>query len=205
MRFSSLAATAQSSPPGRPFQLGLPVLVVPCGSGNDFARALGLRKVSDALEAWQGFCSSGHNLKTIDLGVIAPLDSSGSPKPENRRYFCCVGGVGLDSDVARLANRLPRWVRGHGGYALSLLPAVFRFTPVTAKITLAGREQAVGITAEANRLVLAAFANAPTYGGGLRIAPQAQLDDGKLTSAWWATSIDSDCCACFLPSISDGT
>src|SRR5579864_1401661 len=53
--------------------LRLPVLVVPCGSGNDFARALGLRSVSDSLRAWRRFCSGMDNARTIDLGLVEPL------------------------------------------------------------------------------------------------------------------------------------
>src|SRR6266700_1731259 len=48
--------------------LGLPVLVVPCGSGNDFARALKLRRVRDSLAAWRTFVARGNNVRTIDLG-----------------------------------------------------------------------------------------------------------------------------------------
>ena len=54
-------------------KLGLPVLVVPAGSGNDFARALGLRRVRDSLAAWQRFCAGQENVRAIDLGVISPL------------------------------------------------------------------------------------------------------------------------------------
>ena len=41
---------------GQLVKLALPVLVVPAGSGNDFARALGLRRVRDSLTAWRRFC-----------------------------------------------------------------------------------------------------------------------------------------------------
>ena len=51
-------------------KLGLPVLVVPAGSGNDFARALGLRRVRDSLGPWQRFCAGQENVRAIDLGVI---------------------------------------------------------------------------------------------------------------------------------------
>src|SRR5512132_3722468 len=42
-------------------KLKLPVLVVPAGSGNDFARAIGLFKVRDSMAAWQRFVASGKN------------------------------------------------------------------------------------------------------------------------------------------------
>jgi diacylglycerol kinase (ATP) len=150
-------------------RLQLPVLVVPCGSGNDFARALGLRSVRDALAAWKTFASGGTHLRSIDLGVITALS-----EPLHQHYFCCVGGIGLDAEVARRANQLPRWLRARGGYALSLLPTMFQFAPVAMKITHGESP------AKARPTVLAAFANTPTYGGGMKIAPRAQLDDGQL-------------------------
>ncbi len=163
-------------------KLQLPVLVVPCGSGNDFAQALGLLGVRDSLVAWRTFSSGGGNARMIDLGVITSTaedwqDAGEVPAP-HEHYFCCVGGVGLDAEIARRANQLPRWLRAHGGYLLSFLPALLRFVPLAMKISLpraGGREEFV-----AKPTVLIGFANAPTYGGGMKIAPQAQLDDGSL-------------------------
>jgi diacylglycerol kinase (ATP) len=155
-------------------RLHLPVLVVPCGSGNDFARALGLHSVRNALAAWTTFASGGASVRTIDLGVITAL----SEPATHTHYFCCVGSVGLDADVARRANWLPRWVRSHGGYALSLIPTLFHFTSFPMKISLLSGAASVP---HSNRpTVLAAFANAPTYGSGMKIAPRAKLDDGQL-------------------------
>jgi diacylglycerol kinase (ATP) len=175
-------------------KLELPVLVVPSGSGNDFARSLGLRRVRDSLAAWRHFCSGLDNVRQIDLGVIsaiggehtasAPIEPAHGVKSQ---YFCCVAGVGLDAEVSRIANRLPRWLRGHGGYALSLLPTIARFAPLAVKISTI--VDSAGGTTDDSRLwmmrsnqltILAAFANTPTYGGGMKIAPRAKLDDGLL-------------------------
>jgi diacylglycerol kinase (ATP) len=170
-------------------KLGLPVLVVPAGSGNDFARALGLRRVRDSLASWRNFCAGENNVHAIDLGVITPLQDAGeSPAPHEssrdsvlgtRYYFCSVAGLGLDSEVARRANDLPRWLRGHGGYALTLVPTIFRFAPFPVKISTP--DAAGGWASRSEQpTMLAAFANTSTYGGGMRIAPRAQMDDGQL-------------------------
>ncbi len=102
-------------------RLNLPVLVVPSGSGNDFARSLHLHSNRDSLKAWRNFESGKVQPRAIDLGVIRPAAS-----PETERYFCGVAGCGLDSITARRANQMPRWLRGHGGYALALLPALLK-------------------------------------------------------------------------------
>ncbi len=171
---------------GQLVRLGVPVLVVPAGSGNDFARALGLRRVRDSLAAWRKFCDNSAHVSTIDLGVIFALESAGgasaphSPAPHDSRYFCCVAGVGLDGEVSRRANLLPRWLRGHGGYVLSLAPAIFTFAPLPMKILTAAEDSAGWTTRSDQPTILAAFANTPVYGGGMKIAPRAKMDDGLL-------------------------
>jgi len=165
-------------------QLQLPVLVVPCGSGNDFARALKLRRIRDSVDAWRRFSSGQSNVRQIDLGVIshpANADSGISTSTGAPRYFCCVGGVGLDVEIARRANQLPRWIRGHGGYPLSLLPALWGFEPSVVRLRASSPDSVGALVARHDGpAIVAAFANAPAYGGGIRIAPGAQLDDGKL-------------------------
>jgi diacylglycerol kinase (ATP) len=200
-------------------ELQLPVLVVPRGSGNDFARALHLRTVRDSVEAWHGFLSGKGNMRMIDLGVITPLrpqglkpkeanqsgtaeampfpsvpfptasspavapsPTSGNWKPETRNsnYFCCIGGVGLDGEIARRTNRLPRWLRGHGGYILNTIPALFQFAAFPMRILLPQKNRSAAVVSSDKPSLLATFANAPTFGGGMRIAPSALLDDGLL-------------------------
>jgi len=175
-------------------RLQLPVLVVPHGSGNDFARALSLRSTGDALAAWRQFASpkraddSGpgqKNVRCIDLGMISPVPSPGAAVDDSAgtacgRYFCCVGGVGLDVEVARRANQLPRALRRRGGYLFSVLPALLGFQAIAVKVQ-ASTEDATGAldVRHDGPAMVVAFANTPTYGGGILIAPHAQLDDGK--------------------------
>jgi diacylglycerol kinase (ATP) len=171
---------------GQLVRLGLPVLVVPAGSGNDFARSLGLRRVRDSLEAWRKFCGGAggvraENVRAIDLGVIAPLENAGgAPAPHGSRYFCCVAGVGLDGEVSQRANRLPRWLRGHGGYLLSVPQTILTFAPLPMKVMTSAEHGASWATRSDQPTILAAFANTPVYGGGMKVAPRAKMDDGLL-------------------------
>jgi len=195
-------------------KLQLPVLIVPRGSGNDFARALNLRRIRDVITAWKKFVSNVSNVRAIDLGIITPGADSGesadfeeskhepqSPLPRNQKYFCCVAGVGLDADVALRANKLPRWLRAHGGYAFTLPHALFRFAPFPMKISIPDTAQPHRfVQRTAKPTILAAFANAPSYGGGMKIAPQAKLDDGQLDICLIA-DIDKLKLFCLFPTV----
>lgn len=163
---------------GQLVRLGLPVLIVPAGSGNDFARALGLPRIRDSLRVWRNFCSGAGNVRMVDLGIIRAY---GASSPQSR-YFCCVAGVGLDGEVARRANRWPRWLRRHGGYVLSLAPSIFTFKPFLMKVFTPPDHPSPEAWPEHSHVptLLAAFANTQTYGGGMKIAPRAKIDDGLL-------------------------
>ncbi|HTR66615.1 MAG TPA: diacylglycerol kinase family protein [Terriglobales bacterium] len=164
-------------------KLQLPVLLVPCGGGNDMARALGLRSRSDSLAAWHSYCAGGGNVRTIDLGLIRPVQvenaaSGAAPAPPGH-YFCTVGGIGVDTEVARRANQFPAWFRRWGGYAVSLPPVLAQSSAVKMQLRVNEEEPSASPNG-GKRSILTAFANAPAYGGGMKIAPRAQLDDGRL-------------------------
>jgi diacylglycerol kinase (ATP) len=167
---------------GQLVKLGVPVVVVPAGSGNDFACSLGLRRVRDSLAAWRKFCNGEKNQRVIDLGIISSADIIGGATASlGIRYYCCVAGVGLDGAVAERANRMPRWLRGHGGYALSLAPAIFTFAPFPTKVQIRGGDHDDQWTTRSDQpTLIAAIANTPLYGGGMKVAPRAKMDDGLL-------------------------
>jgi diacylglycerol kinase (ATP) len=146
-------------------QQKIPTLVVPAGSGNDFAKALGIRSVEIALRAWQQFCADGKNVREIDLGVI----HAGGEEI----LFCCVAGVGMDAEANARANRMPQWLKSRGGYVLAALQSLAAFKPVEMSVKTVQRE----IRRPA---FFVAVGNAHRYGGGMKVTPRALPDDGLL-------------------------
>lgn len=147
----------------------VPVLVVPRGSGNDFAHALGITSERVALRAWKQFCAGRKNVRRIDLGLIRA--------GQQEIPFCCVAGAGLDADANARANRMPAWLRGSGGYLLAVVEALFAAQPVEMKITVEQGELAQTTVTTA---LLIAVGNTHRYGHGIEIVPKAELDDGLL-------------------------
>jgi diacylglycerol kinase (ATP) len=154
-------------------RLQAPVLVVPSGSGNDFAKALGIRNQPIALAAWEQFCSSGGNVRQVDLGEITPGAQTTNEAAQPGTLFCCVAGSGMDADANARANRQPAWLKGRGGYLFAALRSLIAFRPAGMTVVAEGRE----IRRSA---FLIAVGNAHRYGGGMKIAPRAQPDDGLL-------------------------
>jgi diacylglycerol kinase (ATP) len=146
-------------------QTKIPSLIVPKGSGNDFAKALGIRNEEAALGAWREFCATGKNVREIDLGIIV----SGQAEIP----FCCVAGTGLDAVANARANRMPAWLRGSAGYLIAALQSLVLFQPAEFTVSSNGREiRRPGF--------FVAVGNAHRYGSGMKVVPRAALDDGLL-------------------------
>lgn len=129
---------------------------IPAGTGNDFCKTTGIPlRPEAALEVALG--ASAHD---VDLG-LAP----------GGRHFLNVAGVGFDADVATLAGGYPTGLGGTLPYLLGALTTILRFRPVEISVEVDGQRYDGPIT-------LAAIANGPQYGGGMRIAPTARRDDG---------------------------
>ena len=146
-----------------------PVLIVPCGSGNDLARALGIGSRADAVALARDFVQGNAAIRYIDIGIIT--DSAGRQIP-----FCCTAGVGLDAIAAQMANRMPRWLRARGGYLLAAINGVLKNPKLELTVSAENGSDAQTIERAA---CLFTAANTPSFGGGLPIAPNARLEDGQ--------------------------
>jgi diacylglycerol kinase (ATP) len=135
---------------------GCALAVVPLGSGNDFATALGVPR--DPASA-------------VRLALTGTVRSVDLVRFGGHRYVC-VGGIGFDSAANEVANRVRR-LRGRAIYLYSVLHTLATFRAPRLAIE---HEQGC-FEGEA---LLVAIANAPSYGGGMRIAPAADLSDGLL-------------------------
>src|SRR5437899_1623819 len=158
------------------YQQKIPMLVVPAGSGNDFAKSLGIGNVKTALHTWKQFCAEGaeeKNVREIDLGVVRPCGVAESIERDNEILFCCIAGAGMDAEANACANRMPVGLKRAGGYLLAALQALVAFKPVE-----------MSVTAEQRNIRRPAFfvavGNAHRYGGGMKVTPRALPDDGLL-------------------------
>jgi diacylglycerol kinase (ATP) len=133
----------------------LPFAVVPAGTGNDFARALGIheRSVSEILD---------HVLSTnpsaVDLGLV------------DSEYFGAILSSGFDSVVNERANKLS-WPKGPSRYNAAMILELPKFSPISYQIQTENRSFDV-------EAMLIAIGNGISYGGGMKVCPDADIHDG---------------------------
>lgn len=131
--------------------------IVPCGRGNDLARALGLSNdVNDVVNTLVHGVS-----RAIDLGKVGD------------RFFSTVASLGFDTAVAQRMRSRPSRLGGTVSYCLAILRTLSGYR--SSLVRLRGD---FGVFE--GRILLAATANAPFYGSGIKIAPDAIVDDGVL-------------------------
>jgi YegS/Rv2252/BmrU family lipid kinase len=139
--------------------------ILPGGRGNDLARVLGIAE--DAVAACE---TIAHGLaRPIDLGLVGEGPSGGA-----EQAFVGIASVGFDSDANRIANEAPSWLGGQV-YAYGALRALAAWRPARFEIELDPPGRSHSFTGYS-----VAAANSKAYGGGMRLAPDAVLDDGLL-------------------------
>lgn len=140
--------------------VSVPFGVVPAGNGNDFALhvAHAPRDIAQALDL-----ALTAPTELVDVGVV------------NGRYFVNALSVGLDANVAATAERLKRYqLAGHALYMASALTELLLHYDKCPTLTLQYDD-----TAPTRRVfALVAMSIGPTYGGGFRINPDADPQDG---------------------------
>jgi YegS/Rv2252/BmrU family lipid kinase len=134
----------------------IPMGVIPGGRGNDFARVAG---IPTDVPAAARLLASGKT-RAIDVGEV------------NGRRFLCIASCGFDAEANRIANEA-RFVKGNLVYAYAALRALVAWKPARFEVLLDGERHDV-------RGYSVAAANSKAYGGGMFLAPDAELDDGML-------------------------
>lgn len=147
---------------------GVPLGVVPSGSGNDFARSAGVRRGAPA-------AGIERLLTSLRTGTarIREVDAMRLTIDGTEALAINSVNIGFDAVVNRRANEL-RKLPGTARYLAALLQSVNRFSPIS--FTFAVDDEAPrSVTAE-----LLTVLNGASIGGGIRVAPKARIDDGML-------------------------
>jgi diacylglycerol kinase (ATP) len=136
---------------------GIPLGLLPLGSGNDFAKGVG---VPLELRAAAAALLNGR-VREIDLARVGAA------------VYGCIAGVGFDSVVTRYANEHVGWLNGSFAYPWAILRCLEFYRPEPLEL----------VSDEGNfsgEVSFAVVGNNVSYGGGLMLTPRAQLDDGLL-------------------------
>ncbi len=134
--------------------------VLPSGTADDFAHALGVRSIAGAAKA-------------IAEGNAARIDVVRVTTGAERRHFVNIAGCGFDSEVNEAANAMGRTFGATGTYVAALLRTLSRFSPATFRIELDDE-----VVEGPHMLVV--VGNAISYGGGMKVTPFASIVDGLL-------------------------
>ncbi len=140
--------------------------IVPLGTGNDAAAALGL--VANRPEAAIAAVLAGQS-RSFDVGRVEAADGT-------VRYYLCVLSSGFDSSVNERANAMT-WPSGTALYIRAMLAELRTFRPLAYRTTLDGQE----VVADA---MVVSIGNGPSFGGGMQVCHGADMHDGMLDLVW---------------------
>ena len=139
---------------------GAALAALPAGTGDDFAKAIGVGKLDSAVELLT-------NPKTTDLDVIEITTGA------VRRSFINIAGAGFDSEVNETANGMTVKLGATGTYVAALLKTLSRFSP--AAFTIQVDDERMELDA-----MLVEVGSGRWTGGGMRVLPNAVMNDGLL-------------------------
>jgi diacylglycerol kinase (ATP) len=142
---------------------GIPLGIVPAGTGNDHAREYRI-PTGDPAAAVDIIAAGKTTL--VDLGRIRGSDGTVT-------YFGTIAATGFDSLVSDRVNRM-RWPHGRMRYNLAIVAELSKLRPLPFRMVFDGHREVVA------DLTLAAFGNTRSYGGGMLICPDADHADGML-------------------------
>lgn len=146
---------------------GVPLGIIPSGTGNDFAGALGLHELE--VEAAADLVIAGRT-RAVDLARVTRADGS-------RQHYASVLASGFDSKVNDRANAMT-WPRGGSRYTIALLVEFLKLRGIPFDVQLVlGDGTVERIEGD---LVMATVGNTSMYGGGIPICPHADPADGLL-------------------------
>jgi len=162
---------------------GHTLALVPMGSGNDLARALGLygmpwtEVLEYALTSSKSLMDVGDVvlLEGSEAGPTGPSPPAGSSAQATRAVpFHSSLAVGFDASVGLRALRGPRWLRGQPRYLWATFKELADLRNWGLRITVDGGPAWQG------RVLLASTLNTRSYGSGMPAAPTARIDDGRM-------------------------
>lgn len=148
--------------------------VLPQGSGDDFAHALGLAR-RDLRRALERAVSGG--ARVIDTGVVngrgvaTDGDDEDLDAPRNAPFVNSLGS-GYDAEVAAAVENAPGFLPGVGAYLWAIGATLGRLEPTGATVTVDDE------VVHRGPALLVSVHNGPRTGGSYRFAPDARLDDG---------------------------
>lgn len=140
--------------------------IVPCGTGNDLARMLGLPR--DAFAAAQHLARSSQT-RMIDAAEVSCVIEG----KERRRYFVNDANLGFAAEVVERLEHTGKFSRGSAPYFTALLLTALRHRNHEMSLQIDGQQSSA-------KLTTVLVCNGQSTGGGMRVAPQAVLDDGEL-------------------------
>ena len=153
------------------FEEGMPIHpeatlgLIPFGTGGDFRRTIGVPQ--DVTEA-AAVIAAGHRRK-IDVGKLSFVATDGSPAT---RMFANIASFGVSGVVDRLVNESGKKLGGKLSFMFASVRATWSYKNQRVQLVFDGKERAeISINT-------VAIANGKFFGGGMKVAPAAELDDG---------------------------